>query len=74
MSIVAALSLVGMILIAAILILDPSSGLYYKTGYNNLIFTGATFVSGIVVYGIVRLVQARRGVDVTLAYREIPPE
>jgi APA family basic amino acid/polyamine antiporter len=76
MTIVAVLSLAGMIGIATILILDPNSGLWIQSaaGRNNLIFTGATFLSGIVVYYIAKFVQLRRGVDVTLAYREIPPE
>ncbi len=76
MTIVAVLSLAGMIGIAVILILDPNSGLFIQSqsGRNNLIFTGATFISGLVIYYIAKFVQQRRGVDVTLAYREIPPE
>lgn len=76
MTIVAVLSLAGMLGIAAILILDSNSGLWIQSqnGRNNLIFTGATFLSGIVVYYIAKFVQQRRGVDVTLAYHEIPPE
>jgi hypothetical protein len=41
---------------------------------RNVIVTAATFASGIFVYAIARMWQRRRGVDVTLAYREIPPE
>jgi amino acid transporter len=74
MSILAVVSLVGLSIIAWILITDPNSGVNWKTNTNNLIFTFATFVSGLVIYYIAKYVQKRRGVDVTLAYREIPPE
>ena len=74
MSILAVVSLIGLTIIAVILITDPNSGVNWKTNTNNLIFTFATFVSGFVIYWIAWYVQKRRGVDVTLAYREIPPE
>lgn len=74
MTILAVVSLVGLAIIALILITDPNSGVNWKTNTNNLIFTFATFASGFVIYHIARYVQKRRGVDVTLAYREIPPE
>ncbi len=74
MTIMAVVSLVGLTIIAVILITDPNSGINWKTNTNNLIFTFVTFFSGLVIYYIARYVQKRRGVDVTLAYREIPPE
>ena len=64
----------SMTIIAIILITDPNSGVNWKINVNNLIFTFVTFASGLVVYGIAWYVQKRRGVDVALAYREIPPE
>jgi hypothetical protein len=67
-------SLVGLTVIAWILITDPNSGVNWKSNTNNLIFTLVTFLSGLVVYFIAWYVQKRRGVDVALAYREIPPE
>jgi amino acid transporter len=74
MSILAVVSLVGLTIIAWILITDPNSGVNWQANRNNLIFTLATFVSGLVIYYIAFFVQRSRGVDVTLAYREIPPE
>ena len=76
MSIMGALSLICMIIVSVILLLDPNSGVTFgtSTGNPNLIFTGAVFVSGLVVYYIAKFIRARQGIDVTLAYREIPPE
>jgi amino acid transporter len=76
MSVVSALSLICMIIIGVILVLDPNSGvtLGTKSGNMNLIVTFGTFLSGIVIYYIVKFIRARQGIDVTLAYREIPPE
>jgi APA family basic amino acid/polyamine antiporter len=74
MTIVGALSLAGMLAICAILLTDPNSGVDLDESTRNVIVTFGTFASGFVVYGIARLWQRSRGVDVTLAYREIPPE
>jgi amino acid transporter len=76
MSIMGALSLICMIIIGVILLLDPNSGVTFgtSTGNPNLIFTAAVFVSGLIVYYIAKFIRARQGIDVTLAYREIPPE
>jgi amino acid transporter len=74
MSIVAVLSLLGMAIVCLILLTDPNSGVDLTESPRNVIVTLATFASGFVVYAIARTWQRRRGVDVTLAYREIPPE
>ncbi|HZQ49786.1 MAG TPA: amino acid permease [Candidatus Dormibacteraeota bacterium] len=74
MTILAVVSLIGLTIIAWILITDPNSGVNWQLNRNNLIFTFATFISGLVIYYIAYFVQRSRGVDVTLAYREIPPE
>ncbi len=74
MSIMGVLSLIGMLIISFILLTDENSGVDLTESPRNVIVTFGTFASGIFVYGIARLWQRSRGVDVTLAYREIPPE
>ena len=39
-----------------------------------VIFNIAVFLSGLLVYFISKWVQARRGVDVSLSYKELPNE
>ena len=63
-----------MLAICTILLTDSNSGVDLNDSTRNVIITFGTFASGFVVYGIARMWQRSRGVDVTLAYREIPPE
>jgi len=49
---------------------DPLSGM----NTNMIIFNVVIFLSGLVVYYVARYVQARRGVDVSVSYKEIPKE
>jgi Na+/proline symporter len=72
MSIVGALSLVALAIMAWAFLADPSAGL---NGKPALIWMNiAIFFSGLVIYGIARAVQRNRGVDVDKRFAEIPIE
>ncbi|MGA2664460.1 MAG: APC family permease [Nitrososphaerales archaeon] len=50
-------------------VIDGIAGYYYAYGYVI-----ASFVAGLILYFGCKRYYAKRGVDVTLAYKEIPPE
>lgn len=67
-SIIGVLSLISCIFMAVVFVLDPLSGMTPgMIGFNVMIF-----LSGLVVYYVARWVQARRGVDISLSFKEIP--
>jgi len=69
-TLIGVLSLVTSIFMAVIFVLDPLSGMTpFMIGFNVVIF-----LSGLVVYYVARWLQARRGVDVSVSYKEIPKE
>jgi len=69
-TIIGVLSLISCIFMAAVFVLDPLSGMTpFMIGFNIVIF-----LSGLVVYYVARWIQARRGVDVSVSYKEIPKE
>lgn len=49
---------------------DPLSGLTP----GMIIFDVIIFLSGLVVYLVAKWIQGRRGVDVSLSYKELPAE
>jgi hypothetical protein len=49
---------------------DPNAGLTRPM----VIFNVVVFLSGLLVYYIAKLLQSRRGVDVSLSYKELPSE
>jgi amino acid transporter len=64
------LSLLSCIFMAVVFVLDPLSGMTpFMIGFNVVIF-----LSGLVVYYVAKWIQARRGVDVSVSYKEIPKE
>ena len=72
MSVVGALSLVALVVMAWAFLTDPSAGLNGKPG---LIWMNVgIFFSGLVIYAIARAVQRSRGVDVDKRFAEIPIE
>ena len=72
MSVVGALSVVALAIMAWAFLTDPSAGL---NGHPGLIWMNVLiFLSGLVVYGIAKAAQARRGVDVSRRFAEIPVE
>jgi hypothetical protein len=78
------LSLVALGAIIISMLLDPVSGISLSPSvdagsgpgipFRMFLFNIGVFVSGFVVYYLAMLIQRRRGIDVTLAYKEIPPE
>lgn len=72
MSIAGIASVVALLIMAWAFLVDPSAGL---NGHPGLIWMNVLiFFSGLVIYGIARMVQARRGVDVSRRFAEIPVE
>jgi len=57
-----------------ILLLDPNSGTNWHLNTNRVLLGAGIFVAGFPIYYLIRAIQRARGVDVELAYREIPPE
>ena len=74
LSVVSALSLVGMAILAWILLVDQNSGTSWSLNQDRVLLGVAVWVVGLVAYYVIRALQKSRGVDVDLAYREIPPE
>jgi amino acid transporter len=73
LSIAGLLSIVGMGVIEYAYLNDPNSGISFKA--PTMIFVNvAVFLSGFVFYALTRLIRARQGIDVGLAFAEIPPE
>lgn len=73
LSIAGALSIVGMGVIEYAYLNDPNSGISFKAP-TMILINVAVFLSGFVFYGITRFVRARQGVNLGLAFAEIPPE
>jgi basic amino acid/polyamine antiporter, APA family len=44
------------------------------TGTDAVLFVVGIYLAGLVVYLVARAIQRRRGIDLDLAYREIPPD
>lgn len=73
-SIVGVLSLLGLLAIAWVLLVDVNSGTSWAVNPNMVLIAIGIYLSGFIVYMISRFVQRSRGVNITLAYQEIPPE
>lgn len=58
----------------AILLLDPNSGTHWQMNTNRVLLGAGIFLLGLPLYYIIRAIQRARGVDIDLAYKEIPPE
>ena len=69
-SIIGVLSLASCVFFAWVFLADPMSGLTQPM----VIFNVVVFLSGLVVYFIAKWFQSRRGVDVSLSYKELPSE
>jgi amino acid transporter len=74
MSIVAAVALVFMAGASVILLLDSNSGTNWHINTNRVILAASVFVIGLPIYYGIRALQRRQGVNIDLAFREIPPE
>ena len=69
-SIIGFLSLLSCIFMEWVFVNDPLSGMTPTMIAFNIV----VFLSGLVVYYVARWIQARRGVDVSVSYKEIPKE
>lgn len=56
------------------LIADENSGASLSANPGRLAIVVAIFLVGLPLYYVIRAVQRRRGIDVDLAFKEIPPE
>jgi basic amino acid/polyamine antiporter, APA family len=71
-SIVGALSLASLVVMAWAFLTDPSAGLNGKPGL--IAMNVGIWLSGFVIYFVARAIQQRRGVDISRRFREIPVE
>lgn len=69
-SIIGAVSAVSQAFMAWVFLADPNAGMTP----TMIVFNVVVFLSGLAVYYIARAIQASRGVDVSLSYRQIPVE
>jgi len=69
-SIIGVLSVIACAIMAWAFVSDPMSGMTP----TMIAFNVVIFLSGLAVYYIAKWVQARRGVDVSLSYKELPAE
>lgn len=72
-SILGGLSIIGMLVIAWAFLNDPLSGISFSHPFM-LIINAAVFLGGFIFYWGAKWVRSRQGVDVNLAFAEIPPE
>jgi amino acid transporter len=73
-TLVGIISLPPLALIEWALLADVNSGTSLQGSPGILTFVLVLFVVGLPIYYIVRALQRRRGINVDLAYKEIPPE
>ncbi|HHY65834.1 APC family permease [Kyrpidia sp.] len=73
LSILGAISIIGLGLIEWAFLNDPNSGISVAHP-TMLLINVAVFLSGFVYYGIVRWIRSRQGIDLGLVFQEIPPE
>lgn len=75
MTILGVLGIIGMGIGIAAYLSDPGSGTSLSQNSGRVVFAVAVFVVGVPTFFIIRWVQRRaRGVNIDLAYREVPPE
>lgn len=73
-TVVGVVSLLTMGAAMAILLLDPNSGTHWRLNTNRVLLGAGIFLAGLPLFYLIRALQRARGVDVDLAYKEIPPE
>jgi amino acid transporter len=73
LSILGVLSTIGMLVIAWAFLNDSQSGISFAQPFMLLINV-AVFASGFVFFYAVKLLRWRQGIDINLAFMEIPPE
>jgi basic amino acid/polyamine antiporter, APA family len=74
MTLLAAVSTAAMIIVIVILLRDKNSGTSWDLNRFRVELCLGILLAGLIVYQTIKRVQKARGVNVELAYREIPPE
>ncbi len=82
MSIVGAISIVACLIMQWAYLNDPYSGISLNPstlsegilGFGMFLLNVGIFLSGLVIYAVARWWRRRQGIDISLAYREIPVE
>lgn len=74
MSIVGAISVVTASCVSAILTTDINSGTSWQLNRDRVWLVIGVFLGAFFVYQAARYIQKARGIDIDLAYKEIPPE
>ncbi len=73
-ALVGAISLVGFLGAIAILMWDPGSGVSVSQNPGKLELAIAVYALGFAIYYISKAIRRRQGIELELAYRELPPE
>jgi amino acid transporter len=74
LSLVSGLSLIGFALAIAVILWDPGSGASLSANPGKLWLTLGVYAVALGIYFVSRAMRRRQGIDLTLAYRELPPE
>ena len=72
-AIVGVVAVVTMAILLVVILMDPISGFSFETPFN-LLFNVGVYLFGAVYYFAARFIQRSRGVNVDLAFQEIPVE
>ena len=73
-SLVAAVSLIGFALAVAVILWDPGSGASLSANPGKLWLALGIYALAFVIYFVSRAVRRSQGIDLSLTYRELPPE
>jgi hypothetical protein len=73
-SLVGGISLVGFVGAIVILALDQGSGVSIAKNPGKLEMAIAIYALGFAIYFASKAIRRRQGIDLELAYRELPPE
>jgi amino acid transporter len=73
-SLVGVLSVIGFGLAIAVLLWDPGSGSSLSANPGKLWLALIALGTGLAIYFVSSLVRRRQGIDLSLAYKELPPE
>jgi amino acid transporter len=74
MSLVGVVALLTMAGATTILLLDPNSGTHWDLNSRRVLLGAGIFLAGLPIYYIIRAIRRAQGIDVELAFREVPPE
>jgi basic amino acid/polyamine antiporter, APA family len=74
LTVVGALALLGFSGAVAILLWDPGSGASLSENPGKLLLAAVVYVAALVIWFVARAVRRRQGIDIDLAYRELPAQ